>query len=68
MKRIVGIIIGFILMIIGCFYLILYFNLFTFGFSIKEYFMYILTRYECYSFIIGLIIYLYFKDRKGITK
>ena len=51
-------------MVIGLMYYILYFNLFTFGYNIKEYIEYIITRYECYIFLIGLIIFIIYY-RKG---
>lgn len=57
--------IGFSLMIIGMSYIIVYSNLITFGYSIKEYLLYLLTRYECWYFIIGLIIIIILIFRKG---
>jgi len=51
-------------MVIGFMYYILYFNLFTFGYNINEYLKYILTRYECYIFFVGLLIFTIFY-RKG---
>lgn len=68
MNRILGIIIGYILMIIGFSYFILYLNLFSFGVSLKNYICFLFTRYECYFFIIGFIMFNYFKYRKGINK
>ena len=48
--------IGIMLMIVGEVFIILYFNLFTFGYTIKEYLLFIISRWECYLFVIGLII------------
>ena len=44
------------MMTIGITYIIMYINLFTFGYTIKEYVFYILKQPECYLFITGLII------------
>ena len=51
-------------MVIGFMYYILYFNLFPFGYNINEYIKYIITRYECYIFLIGLTIFI-IHYRKG---
>ena len=48
--------IGYILMVIGLTYIIIYFNLFTFGYTIKEYLIFILKSFECNIFIIGFLI------------
>ena len=48
--------ISLLMMTIGITYIIMYINLFTFGYTIKEYVFYILKQPECYLFIIGLII------------
>lgn len=56
---------GFILMVIGLSYIIVYINLLSFGYTVREYFSYILTRYECWFFIIGLVIEIIVIFRKG---
>ena len=48
--------IGFILTTFGFFYVIVYSNLFTFGYSLKEYFLFMLTKLGLYSLILGLIL------------
>ena len=48
--------ISLLMMTIGITYIIMYINLFTFGYTIKEYVFYILKQPECYLFITGLII------------
>ena len=53
--RILFAIIGFIFSIIGITYIILYINLLTFGYTIKDYLEFILTKIECYLFPIGII-------------
>ena len=63
--KIMFFIIGFSMMTIGMAYIIVYSNLLTFGYSIKEYLLYIITRYECWYFIIGLIIITILIFRKG---
>lgn len=44
-----------IFMILGLTYIIIYINLFTFGYTINEYLYYILTQPECLLYIIGLL-------------
>lgn len=51
-------IIGFILTTLGFFYVTVYSNLFTFGYSLKEYFLFMLTKLGLYSLILGLILIL----------
>ena len=48
--------IGFIFMVIGFSYIILYLNLISFGFTFSEYLSYILDRGECLLLVIGFII------------
>ena len=43
-------------MTIGFFFYILYFNLFTFGYSFGEYLHFLFTRIEGYFFIIGFLL------------
>lgn len=54
--RILSFLFGFGLMVIGCTYLILYLNLTTIGYTMTEYFEFILKRYETYYVVIGFII------------
>lgn len=54
--RIFFFLIGFGLSVIGFTYIISYLNLFTLGYSLKEYLSFIMTRYECIIAIIGLLI------------
>ena len=54
MRILIGLI-AFIFMVVGECFIILYFNLFTFGYTIKEYLYFIFSKIECYLFIIGLI-------------
>ncbi len=56
-------------MTIGITYIIIYINLLTFGYTIKEYIIFLLKRYECYLLPIGLIIEIFcLKSRKGLKK
>ena len=67
--KILLIFLGYILMTIGITYIIIYINLLTFGYTIKEYIIFLLTRYECYLLPIGLIIEIFcLKSRKGLKK
>lgn len=63
--RICLFIVGFCFMIIGNFYLIVYINLFSLGYTIGEYFCFVLTRYECYYAVIGLVLILLSIYKKG---
>ena len=60
-------IIGFIFTTIGFFYVIVYSNLFTFGYSLKEYFLFMFKEFRSYFLPMGLIL-LAFALRKGIKK
>lgn len=63
--RIVFFLIGFIFMVIGFYYFIIYINLLSFGYSLPEYLAYCISRYECQLLIIGFIIVLLTLIRKG---
>ncbi len=56
--RIVLFVLGFFLMVWGNFYIIIYINLFSFGYTIVEYLEYIFTSYECYYTLLGFILVL----------
>ena len=56
MIKILLLIIGYILMVYGITYIILYINLFTFGYTIKEYLEFLLTRVEGYYLLVGTIL------------
>lgn len=50
--------VSFFLMVLGLTLIIIYINLFSFGYNIYEYLEFIFTNYECLSFFIGLVIML----------
>lgn len=54
--RIILFLLGFFLMIWGNFYIIIYINLFSFGYTIGEYLEYLFTSYECYYAVVGFIL------------
>ncbi len=56
---------GFFLMVVGFCYLIIYINLFSFGYTIDEYFSYLVTRYECWLLIVGIVIEIFVIFGKG---
>lgn len=56
---------GFIISTISLTYIITYLNLLSIGYTYKEYLLYILTRYECYSFFIGIIMFIISVNLKG---
>lgn len=68
LSRIIFFLVGFCLMVIGFSYIVIYKNLLTFGYSLSEYFEFLVTRYECWYFVIGLLIEIIVVNRKGIHK
>ena len=62
--KILIIILAFFMMVYGFSFILIYINLFSFGYNINEYIMFIIKRYEFYIFIIGLLIELYYIVRK----
>ena len=56
MRHLILFFIGFIFMIMGCTFFILYFNLFVFGHSFLEYLLFLFQHVECYFFLVGLIL------------
>ena len=64
MMKVFYFLLGFLLMVIGFFYTIVYINLISFGYNIKEYFLYLITRYECWFLVLGLLIILVTLFRK----
>jgi len=66
MKRIILFTIGVFLSANGLTYLIIYLNLLSMNYTIKEYLEYIFTKIECLSFVLGYILILItiFKKRR----
>ena len=54
--RIILFFLGAIFMLIFNFYIVVYINLFSFGYTITEYLEYIFTRYECYFTFLGIVL------------
>ncbi len=54
--RIILFFLGAIFMLIGNFSIVVYINLFSFGYTITEYLEYIFTRYECYFTFLGIVL------------
>ena len=54
--KLILIMLGYILMVYGISYIIIYINLFSFGYTIKEYFMFLYTTFEGYLLPLGMII------------
>ncbi|MCI5879509.1 MAG: hypothetical protein MRZ34_01820 [Bacillales bacterium] len=50
---------GFGLTIVGSTYLISYLNLFTMGYNFYDYVHFIVRRYECWYFFIGIVFMIY---------
>lgn len=55
-SRVFFFLLGFGLMVIGCTYIIMYLNLFTFGYTFLEYLEFIFSRAECLFAPIGFIL------------
>ena len=55
-RKIIFIILGFYLITTGITYIFLYINLFAFGYTIKEYFLFIISQIECLTLPLGIII------------
>ena len=56
--------------VIGFMYIILYLNLFALGYSVKEYFCFIFSRYECILGILGFFVVtftIFYKGDKIMT-
>ena len=68
MFRIVLFLLGFGFSVIGFMYMILYLNLFALGYSIKEYLIFIFSRYECILGIIGFLVVTFTIFYKGDKK
>lgn len=51
-------------MVIGLTYIIIYINLLTFGYTIKEYLLFLITRYECLLLPIGFLIAVFSLKRR----
>lgn len=56
LARIFFFLIGFGLTVIGCVYIISYFNLLTIGYNFLEYVNFIIRRFECLCALIGIVI------------
>ena len=56
--------ISIILMTIGFKFMIIYINLFSFGYSISEYILFIISRVEVDLFFIGFIIQLFLRIKR----
>ena len=56
LKRIILFLTGFGLIVIGFSYIIMYFTLFSMGYSFIEYLLFIIKRVECLFVLFGLIL------------
>ena len=64
MIRLIPLIIGIFFCSISIFFVILYINLFTMGYSFLDFVKFINTRVECLLFYIGIILIIYSLERK----
>ena len=56
MIKLLLLILGYVLMVLGITYIIVYINLFSFGYTIKEYLEFLFTTLEGYLLPIGLLL------------
>jgi len=68
MIRIIFFLLGFGFSVIGFMYMVLYLNLFSLGYTLKEYFIFIFSRYECILGIIGFLVVTFTIFYKGDKK
>lgn len=52
-------------MIFGFSFLIIYLNLFSFGFHFLDYFLFIISNYETLSFFLGFFLYAFLIKKRG---
>ena len=64
MIKLIPLTLGIILCSISIFFIILYLNLFTMGYSFLDFVKFINTRLECLLFYIGVILIIYSLERK----
>ncbi len=67
MLRIIAFLLGVYLLSIGVLFTIVYLNLLTMGYSIKEYILFIITRYEVLTSLIGILL-ITLAMKKGIKR
>ncbi len=65
MKKIILLGIGILFLAISLFFMILYLNLFTLGYSFFDYVHFINSRIECLIFYIGIILVIVGLKKKG---
>lgn len=53
--KLLFLLLGYILMVYGLIYIIIYINLFSFGYTIKEYLIFLFTRGEGYLLPLGIL-------------
>jgi hypothetical protein len=56
MGKIFLFLVGFGFMLIGSLYIIAYLNLLTIGYNFLEYVKFIISRIECWNFVLGVIL------------
>ena len=64
MIRVIPLILGIILCSTSIFFIIIYLNLFTMGYSFLEFVKFINTRVECLLLYVGIILIIYSLERK----
>lgn len=65
MSRIFFFLLGFGLTVVGFTYIILYMNLFSLGYTMREYLLFLIKQPECLFSVIGLLIITLTIFRKG---
>lgn len=64
LKKLIMLLLGIFLTSVGLVFIITYVNLFTIGYSFKEYLFFIIKRWECIFIIPGLLLII-FNLKKG---
>jgi hypothetical protein len=67
MYRVILFLTGFGFSLIGSLYIISYLNLMTMGYNFLEYVKFIISKVECWNFVLGFIL-IWFSIRKGNFK
>lgn len=62
--RIILFLVSFCMMVFGLSFILIYINLFTFGYNIYEYLEYIFKRIECLCFFCGFLLMLFLLKKR----
>jgi len=63
-KKLILYFISYIMTVVGFTFIIVYINLFSFGYNIFEYLEFIFTNYECILFFLGFVLFIILLKRR----